>query len=100
MLEGENQKQVTEYIEECMARREPMYRVLRLLAMQCIADGGYKAKQLESIKRDLIQVGGGSLAHGTPRTDMASRACACARRRTGMSTWRRSTTWSVCGCCG
>lgn len=80
MLEGENQKGTTEYIEECMARREPMYSVLRLMTIQCIAEGGFKSKQLESYKRDFLQ----ACARVCVRGDRGGRG-----HSAGAAAWRR-----------
>ncbi|XP_023017702.2 vacuolar protein sorting-associated protein 33A [Leptinotarsa decemlineata] len=46
------------YIEEMIAQKQPLVKVLRLMCLQCIASSGLKPKILEGYKRDLVQVYG------------------------------------------
>ncbi|XP_076367418.1 vacuolar protein sorting-associated protein 33A isoform X2 [Tachypleus tridentatus] len=46
------------YIEECIARQEPLIKVLRLLCMQSVTNNGLKSKLLEYYKRELLQTYG------------------------------------------
>ncbi|KAJ8969116.1 hypothetical protein NQ317_003994 [Molorchus minor] len=43
------------YIEEIIAQKKPLIKVLRLMCLQCIASSGLKPKVLEGYKRDLVQ---------------------------------------------
>uniref|UniRef100_A0A1B6E3U9 Vacuolar protein sorting-associated protein 33A n=1 Tax=Clastoptera arizonana TaxID=38151 RepID=A0A1B6E3U9_9HEMI len=46
------------YIEDCIACKEPLVKVLRLICMQSFTNSGLKPKVLEYYKREIIQVYG------------------------------------------
>lgn len=46
------------FIEDLIAQKAPLKKVLRLMCMQCIAGSGLKPKILEYYKRELVQVYG------------------------------------------
>ena len=46
------------YIEDCIAREEPLVKVLRLICIQCFVNNGLKAKVLEFYKREILQTYG------------------------------------------
>ncbi|KAK5638912.1 hypothetical protein RI129_013207 [Pyrocoelia pectoralis] len=46
------------FIEDLMAQKKPLIKVLRLICLQCIASSGLKPKILEYYKRELVQVYG------------------------------------------
>ncbi|KAL6073863.1 Vacuolar protein-sorting-associated protein 33, variant 2 [Balamuthia mandrillaris] len=46
-----------DYIEECIDKKEPFLKVLRLLVLQCLTNG-IKAKQFEYIKNEVLQTYG------------------------------------------
>lgn len=46
------------FVEDLIAKRAPLKKVLRLMCMQCIAGSGLKPKILEYYKRELVQVYG------------------------------------------
>ncbi|XP_063227243.1 vacuolar protein sorting-associated protein 33A isoform X2 [Bacillus rossius redtenbacheri] len=46
------------YIEDCIAQKIPLIKVLRLVCMQSVTNSGLKAKVLEHYKREIIQTYG------------------------------------------
>ncbi|XP_022831603.1 vacuolar protein sorting-associated protein 33A [Spodoptera litura] len=46
------------YIEDLIAQKEPLTKVLRLICLQCVTGSGLKPKVLEYYKRELVQVYG------------------------------------------
>lgn len=46
------------FVEDLIAQKAPLKKVLRLMCMQCIAGSGLKPKILEYYKRELVQVYG------------------------------------------
>eukprot|EP00027_Filamoeba_sp_ATCC50430_P001749 CAMPEP_0168556906 /NCGR_PEP_ID=MMETSP0413-20121227/9136_1 /TAXON_ID=136452 /ORGANISM="Filamoeba nolandi, Strain NC-AS-23-1" /LENGTH=618 /DNA_ID=CAMNT_0008587891 /DNA_START=132 /DNA_END=1984 /DNA_ORIENTATION=+ len=56
MLAGVDGSQ--DYIEDCIAKRDPLVKVLRLLALLSQTSGGIKQKQLEFFKREILQTYG------------------------------------------
>lgn len=53
----DNEK-VCPYIEDLIAQKEPLTKVLRLICLQCVTSSGLKPKVLEYYKRELVQVYG------------------------------------------
>ncbi|KAI8442175.1 hypothetical protein MSG28_005782 [Choristoneura fumiferana] len=53
----ENEK-VCPYIEDLIAQKAPLTKVLRLICLQCVTGSGLKPKVLEYYKRELVQVYG------------------------------------------
>ncbi|XP_075983525.1 vacuolar protein sorting-associated protein 33A [Anticarsia gemmatalis] len=53
----DNEK-VCPYIEDLIAQKEPLTKVLRLICLQCVTGSGLKPKVLEYYKRELVQVYG------------------------------------------
>ncbi|KAL0818293.1 hypothetical protein ABMA28_008781 [Loxostege sticticalis] len=53
----DNEK-VCPYIEDLIAKKEPLTKVLRLICLQCGTGSGLKPKVLEYYKRELVQVYG------------------------------------------
>ncbi|XP_013189640.1 vacuolar protein sorting-associated protein 33A [Amyelois transitella] len=51
-------EKVSPYIEELIAKKEPLTKVLRLICLQCVTCSGLKPKVLEYYKRELVQVYG------------------------------------------
>ncbi|GJQ85374.1 car [Trypoxylus dichotomus] len=49
---------VNPYIEDMIAQKKPLIKVLRLICLQCITNSGLKPKLLEYYKRELVQVYG------------------------------------------
>lgn len=45
-----------DYLEDCIDKKEPLLKVLRLLCLQSLTNNGIKAKQLEYLKREILQV--------------------------------------------
>ena len=46
------------YIEDCIAREEPLVKVLRLVCIQSLCNNGLKPKVLEFYKREIVQTYG------------------------------------------
>ncbi|KAK2193496.1 hypothetical protein NP493_12g08025 [Ridgeia piscesae] len=46
------------YIEDCIARQEPIVKVLRLICIQCMCNNGFRQKLLDYYKREVIQTYG------------------------------------------
>lgn len=44
------------YIEDMIAQKKPLVKVLRLICLQCITSSGFKPKLLDYYKRELFQV--------------------------------------------
>lgn len=44
------------YIEDMIAQKKPLVKVLRLICLQCITNSGLKPKLLEYYKREIVQV--------------------------------------------
>lgn len=53
-----NTDRVHTYIEECIMRKKPLDKLLRLLCLQSICNNGLKPKILDSYKREIIQTYG------------------------------------------
>lgn len=60
LLAGTDTDQATLYLDDCIARKEPLLRVLRLLCLMALTQEGgcLRARQHESLKRDLVQAYG------------------------------------------
>jgi len=46
---------IDEYIEECINKQEPLVKVLRMLCLSSLVNNGFKQKQLDFYKREIIQ---------------------------------------------
>jgi len=58
LLAGTDPDASQNYIEECINKKEPLVKVLRLLMLFSLTSGGVKPKQLEFFKREIIQTYG------------------------------------------
>jgi len=47
-----------QYIEECIAKQDPLVKVLRLLCLYSLTTGGLKEKQYQLFSREIIQTYG------------------------------------------
>ena len=56
LIHGIDTDKVNSYIEDCIAREEPLTKVLRLICIQSICNDGLKPKILDYYKREIIQV--------------------------------------------
>lgn len=45
------------YIEDCIANKDPLLKILRLVCMQSVCNNGLKQKVLDFYKREILQVG-------------------------------------------
>jgi hypothetical protein len=45
-----------DYVEELIDRQEPITKVLRVLCLMSLVQGGIKAKTFEHFKREIVQV--------------------------------------------
>jgi vacuolar protein sorting-associated protein 33A len=52
---GVDSNNEVDYIEELIDKQEPIVKVLRVLCLMSIVQGGLKAKVLEHFKREIIQ---------------------------------------------
>lgn len=57
-MNGIDTDKVHPYIEDCIAQKEPMLKVLRLVCMESVTNSGLKLKVLEHYKREIIQTYG------------------------------------------
>lgn len=57
-INGVDTDKVNPHIEECIARQEPITKVLRLICVQCFTNNGLKPKILDYYKREIIQTYG------------------------------------------
>lgn len=48
--------QVNTYIEDCIAQKDPLIKILRLVCMQSVCNNGLKQKVLDYYKREIVQV--------------------------------------------
>ena len=48
--------QVNSYIEDCIAQKHPLIKVLRLVCLQSVCNSGLKQKVLDYYKREILQV--------------------------------------------
>lgn len=55
-LNGVGTDKISPFIEECIFRKQPLVRVLRLICLQCMTNNGLKPKILDYYKREIIQV--------------------------------------------
>lgn len=49
-------RQVNSYIEDCIAQKHPLIKVLRLICLQSVCNSGLKQKVLDHYKREVLQV--------------------------------------------
>nr|XP_002737715.1 PREDICTED: vacuolar protein sorting-associated protein 33A [Saccoglossus kowalevskii] len=57
-MNGIDTDKINSYIEDCISRKEPLIKVIRLICMQSITNNGFKPKVLEFYKREIIQTYG------------------------------------------
>ncbi|XP_060558501.1 vacuolar protein sorting-associated protein 33A-like isoform X2 [Ruditapes philippinarum] len=58
LYKGEETDKVNQYIDDCIGRREPLLKVLRLLCIQSFCNNGLKPKVFEYYKREIVQTYG------------------------------------------
>eukprot|EP00026_Physarum_polycephalum_P005659 Phypoly_transcript_05694.p1 GENE.Phypoly_transcript_05694~~Phypoly_transcript_05694.p1 ORF type:complete len:610 (+),score=111.39 Phypoly_transcript_05694:24-1832(+) len=58
LLAGTDFDNCVEHLEECINRKEPLVKVLRLLTLLTLTNSGLKPKQLEFFKREILQTYG------------------------------------------
>lgn len=61
ILQGENEKETLDYMEELINRNEPFVNVLRLLCLYSVVNNGFKGKVLDQLKESLM------LSYGVPQ---------------------------------
>lgn len=44
------------YIEDCIAQKDPLIKILRLVCMQSVCNNGLKQKVFDYYKREILQV--------------------------------------------
>ncbi|WAR01544.1 VP33A-like protein [Mya arenaria] len=55
LYKGEDTDKVCPYLEDCIGRREPLLKILRLLCIQSFCNNGLKPKVLDYYKREILQ---------------------------------------------
>ncbi|KAL5477144.1 hypothetical protein EMCRGX_G023894 [Ephydatia muelleri] len=55
LREEESSDKVLDYTEQCMGMCEPVSKILRLMCMQSVANGGLKSRLMEQYKREILQ---------------------------------------------
>jgi hypothetical protein len=80
IVEGENQ---WAYIEACIARQEPLVRVLRLMCLHSLASGGVKGTRFDAVRRDVLQMYGFDVLFTLDNLEKAG----LLTRREGSNTW-------------
>jgi len=58
LLAGTDPDSSSNYVEECINKKEPFVKVLRMLVLLSLTCGGIKLKQLELLKREILQTYG------------------------------------------
>lgn len=48
--------QVNTYIEDCIAKKDPLIKILRLVCLQSVCNTGLKQKVLDYYKKEIVQV--------------------------------------------
>ncbi|KAI2664098.1 Vacuolar protein sorting-associated protein 33A [Labeo rohita] len=56
-MTGVDTDKVSTYIEDCIAQKDPLIKILRLVCMQSVCNNGLKQKVLDYYKREILQVG-------------------------------------------
>ncbi|XP_054710394.1 vacuolar protein sorting-associated protein 33A-like [Uloborus diversus] len=57
-MNGNDTDKINAHIEDCIAKQEPLMKVLRLICLQSLTNNGLKQKQLDYYKREIIQTYG------------------------------------------
>ncbi|KAG5840236.1 hypothetical protein ANANG_G00186680 [Anguilla anguilla] len=57
-MTGVDTDKVNTYIEDCMAQKDPLIKILRLVCMQSVCNNGLKQKVLDYYKREILQTYG------------------------------------------
>lgn len=57
-MSGIDTDKVNNYIEDCIAQKHPLIKVLRLLCLQSVCNSGLKQKVLDYYKREILQTYG------------------------------------------
>lgn len=58
MLKGENSSDVENYLDQKIAKMDPLVEVLRLLCLYSMCSGGIRSKKLEMFRKDIVQTYG------------------------------------------
>ena len=58
LINGYEVEKAQSYIEDCIAKHEPLLTVLRLMCLQSLCGNGLKQKLLDYYKTEVIQVSG------------------------------------------
>uniref|UniRef100_A0A8D0D367 VPS33A core subunit of CORVET and HOPS complexes n=1 Tax=Sander lucioperca TaxID=283035 RepID=A0A8D0D367_SANLU len=57
-MTGVDTDKVNTYIEDCVAQKDPLIKILRLVSMQSVCNNGLKQKVLDYYKREILQTYG------------------------------------------
>ncbi|CAI5797216.1 sorting-associated 33A [Podarcis lilfordi] len=55
-MSGIDTDKVNNYIEDCIAQKHPLIKILRLICLQSVCNSGLKQKVLDHYKREILQV--------------------------------------------
>ncbi len=55
---GSDTDKINTYIEKCIASKQPLQKVLRLICLQCLVNNGFKAKLLDYYRREIVHAYG------------------------------------------
>lgn len=56
MINGEKTEKTLDYLEAMVQIKEDLNKVMRLLSMRSLIDGGLKVKTFDYLRREIIQV--------------------------------------------
>ncbi|XP_016094460.1 vacuolar protein sorting-associated protein 33A-like [Sinocyclocheilus grahami] len=57
-MTGVDTDKVSTYIEDCIAQKDPLIKILRLVCMQSVCNNGLKQKVLDYYKKEILQTYG------------------------------------------
>jgi hypothetical protein len=60
-ISGIDTDKFSEYIEDCICRQEPLLKVLRLVCLQSLCNGGLKQRVLDQYRTEILQVCAGRI---------------------------------------
>ncbi|XP_013924911.1 PREDICTED: vacuolar protein sorting-associated protein 33A [Thamnophis sirtalis] len=55
-MSGIDTDKINSYVEDCIARKYPLIKILRLVCLQSVCNSGLKQKVLDHYKREILQV--------------------------------------------
>ena len=55
-INGKDTDKPNSLIEDCIARKDDLFKVLQLICLQCQCNNGFKDKLLDYYRREIVQV--------------------------------------------